>query len=158
MANNVTMEAKDAVSAKLATAYATIGGNRYLLFQAKSFESSFKKNKKEVDILGRTGKGHKASGWDGTFKLTIYHTTEIFNNMFEEYKNTGNDIYFELQVTNNDPTSAAGRNTKIYKGCNLDEGTLQSFDAAGDMLEQTLSGTYEDYVSPEKFKQLPGMQ
>lgn len=158
MADLSTMNAKDAVSSKLANAYVTIEGNRYLLFQAKSFESNFKKTKKEVDILGRTSKGHKASGWDGTFKLTIYHNTEIFNDMFEKYKNTGEDIYFDLQVTNDDPTSAVGRNTKIYKGCNLDEGVLQSFDAAGDTLEQSLSGTFEDFESPEKYKNLNGMQ
>lgn len=158
MSEVTTMNAKDAVSSKLATAYVTIEGNRYLLFQAKSFESNFKKNKKEVDILGRTSKGHKSSSWAGTFKLVIYHNTEIFNDLFERYKNTGEDIYFDLQITNSDPTSAAGRNTKIYKDCNLDEGVIQSFDAAGDLLEQSLSGTFEDYESPEKYKQLTGMQ
>lgn len=157
MADLATMNAKDAVSSQLANAFVTIEGSRYLLFQAKSFEANFKKTKKEVAILGRTSQGHKASGWAGTFKLTIYHNTEIFNDMFERYKNTGEDIYFDLQVTNDDPTSAAGRNTKIYKGCNLDEGLLQSFDASGDTLEQSLSGTFEDYESPEKYKQLDGM-
>ena len=58
-----TMEAKDTLSAKLARAFVTIEGNRYLLFQAKSFEANFKKNKKTVDILGRTAAGNKASGW-----------------------------------------------------------------------------------------------
>ena len=157
MADLATMNAKDAVSSQLANAFVTIEGNRYLLFQAKSFEANFKKTKKEVDILGRTSKGHKASGWSGTFKLTIYHNTEIFNDLFERYKNTGEDIYFDLQVTNDDPSSAAGRKTNIYKGCNLDEGLLQSFDASGDSLEQSLSGTFEDYESPEKYKQLDGM-
>lgn len=153
-----TLNAKDAVSSKLANAFMIVNGNRYLLFQAKSFEVNFKKTKKQIDILGRTSQGNKASGWSGTFKLTIYHTTELFNDQFEKYKNTGEDIYFDLQVTNDDPTSEAGRNTKIYKGCNLDEGTLQSFDASGDCLEQSLSGTFEDFESPEKFKMLKGMQ
>lgn len=158
MSDTTTMQARDAVSSKLATAYATINGNRYLIFQAKSFEANFKKTKKEVAILGRTATGNKSSGWAGTFKLTIYHNTEIFNDMFEHYKDTGEDIYFDLQVTNNDKTSAAGRNTKIYKGCNLDDGVLQSFDAAGDLLEQALNGTFEDFDSPEKYKMLDGMQ
>lgn len=157
MSDLATMRAQDAVSSQLASAFVTIEGNRYLLFQAKSFEANFKKTKKEVAILGRTSQGHKASGWSGTFKLTIYHNTEIFNDMFERYKNTGEDIYFDLQVTNEDPSSAAGRNTKIYKDCNLDEGVLQSFDAAGDALEQSLSGTFEDFESAEKYRQLDGM-
>ena len=152
------MEAKDAVSAKLAKCYVTIEGNRYLLMQAKSFESNFKKNKKTVSILGKTGEGNKASGWSGSGKMVIYHNTELFNDLLERYKNTGEDIYFDVQVTNEDPTSAAGRNTKIYKNCNLDEGTLQSFDAAGEWLEQEVSFTFEDYEGPEKYKQLAGMQ
>ena len=78
--------------------------------------------------------------------------------MFEQYKNTGEDIYFDMQVTNNDPSSAAGRNTKIYKDCNLDEGVLQSFDASGDWLEQSLSGTFENYESPLKLTNLDGME
>lgn len=158
MSDTTTMRARDAVSSKLATAYVKINGNRYLLFQAKSFEASFKKTKKEVAILGRTANGNKSSGWKGNFKLVIYHNTEIFNDMFERYKETGEDIYFDLQVTNEDKTSAAGRNTKIYKDCNLDDGVLQSFDAAGELLEQSLNGTFEDFESPEKYKMLDGMQ
>lgn len=158
MSDTTTMRARDAVSSKLATAYVKINGNRFLLFQAKSFEASFKKTKKEVAILGRTANGNKSSGWKGAFKLVIYHNTEIFNDMFEKYKDTGEDIYFDLQVTNDDKTSAAGRNTKIYKDCNLDDGVLQSFDAAGDLLEQSLNGTFEDFESPEKYKMLDGMQ
>ena len=69
--SDTTMEARDALSSKLARAYATIGGNRYLLFQAKSFEATFTKNKKTVDSLGRPAQGNKASGWSGKFKLVI---------------------------------------------------------------------------------------
>lgn len=158
MAEIATLNARDTVSSKLANAYVTVEGNRYLLFQAKSFEANFKKNKKQIDILGKTSQGNKASGWSGTFKLTIYHNTELFNDMFERYKNNGDDIYFDLQVTNDDPTSRAGRNTKIYKDCNLDDGVLQSFDASGDVLEQSLNGTFEDFESPEKFVNLDGME
>lgn len=155
--SDTTMRARDTVSAKLAKAYVTVEGKRYLLFQAKDFEATFKKNKETVDILGKTASGNKASGWSGTFELTIYHNTELFNYMFEKYKDTGEDVYFDLQVTNEDPTSSAGRNTKIYKDCNLDEGTLQSFDASGEWLEQSLSGTFEDYESPCRFSELSGM-
>jgi len=153
-----TMRAKDALSAKLAECYVTISGNRYLLFQAKNFEAKFEKDKKEVPILGRTGKGNKSTGWSGTGSLTIYHNTEIFNDLLERFKETGEDIYFDAQVTNEDPTSSAGRNTKIYKDCNIDGAVLQSFDADGDWLEQDIDFTFEDYESPEKFKMLDGMQ
>ena len=46
---NITMNAKDAVSAKLAECYVTIEGRRYLLMQGKDFEAKFEKTKKEID-------------------------------------------------------------------------------------------------------------
>lgn len=155
---SITMNAKDAISAKLATAYITIGTNRYLLFQAKNLEANFEKNKSEVAILGRTGVGHKSTGWNGTGSLTIYKNTELFDEMCEVYKKTGEDTYFDLQITNEDPTSAAGRSTKILKGCNIDGAVIAAFDADGEWLEQDVDFTFEDYESPEKFKMLAGMQ
>ena len=121
-----TMLAKDVNAAKLATCYATIEGNRYLLMQAKSFEGKFKKNKKKVPILGRTMDGNKTTGGEGTGKMTIYHTTSMFTKLLKRYKDTGEDIYFDIQTTNEDKTSASGRQTVIYKDCNLDEGILSS--------------------------------
>ena len=44
---NITMNAKDAVSAKLAECYVTIEGRRYLLMQGKDFEAKFEKTKKD---------------------------------------------------------------------------------------------------------------
>ena len=41
-----TMLAKDVISAKLASAYVTVDGNRYLLFQAKSLEATDRKRER----------------------------------------------------------------------------------------------------------------
>lgn len=151
------MLAKDAVSAKLAECFATIEGNRYLLMQAKKFEAKFDKEKQKVSILGKTGQGNKTTSWSGTGSMTIYQNTPIFNDLMLRFKNTGEDIYFDVQVSNEDPTSAAGRQTMIFKGCNIDGGTLAAFDAEGDFLEQEFNFTYEDFEMPEKFKILDGM-
>ena len=50
-----TMFAGDVISAKLASAYVTISGNRYLLFQAKSLNATIEKDKKEVPPSGPRG-------------------------------------------------------------------------------------------------------
>ena len=76
----------------------------------------------------------------------------------EAYKNTGEDIYFDIQVTNDDPTSAAGICTMVFKGCNVDGGVLAAFDVDGDFLEQEIDFTFEDFANPTKFTQLAGMQ
>lgn len=109
MQNNVTMHAKDTVSAALAECFITIGTHRYNFMQAINLEAKFEKVKTEVPILGRPGRGNKAAGWKGTGSATFHYNTSIFRKMMLDYKNTGEDTYFEIQITNEDPTSGAGR-------------------------------------------------
>ncbi|MCQ2581859.1 MAG: phage tail tube protein [Alphaproteobacteria bacterium] len=152
------MNAKDAISGSLAECYITINGNRYNFMQIIDFESSVEKNKTEVPILGKTGKGNKANGWSGTFSGTAHYNQSIMRNLLYQYKETGEDTYFEIMVTNEDPTSAVGMQTVILKGCNLDGGVLAKFDANADYLDEDISGTFEDFEIPQKFTMLAGMQ
>lgn len=155
---NITMKAKDTLSAKLAECFITIGNNRYNFMQAIDFEANFEKTKTEVPILGKTGMGNKSTGWKGTGSATFHYNTSIFREMMLNYKNTGEDVYFEIQVTNEDPTSAAGRQTVVFVDCNIDGGILAKFDANGEYLDEEIDFTFEDFKMPETFKLLDGMQ
>lgn len=155
--DNPIMNGKDAVSASLAECFVTIEGNRYNFMQALNLEAKFEKTKTEVPILGKTGKGNKAVGWKGTGSATFHYNTSIFRELLERFKNTGEDIYFDIQVTNEDPTSAVGRQTVILKDCNIDGGILAKFDADGEYLDEDMDFTFEDFEIPEKFKLLNGM-
>ena len=155
--NNNIMNAKDAVSASLAECFVTIEGNRYNFMQAINLEANFEKTKAQVPILGKTGKGNKSTGWSGSGNATFHYNTTIFRELLYRYKNTGEDIYFDIQVTNEDPTSSVGRQTVILKDCNLDGGTLTKFDADAEYLDETIDFTFEDFEVPEKFKLLSGM-
>ena len=152
------MNAGDAVSASLAECYVTIEGNRYNFMQAINLEASIEKIKTEVPILGKTGKGNKAAGWKGTGSATFHYNTSIFRELLKRYKDTGEDIYFDIQVTNEDPTSKVGRQTVILKDCNIDGGVLTKFDADAEYLEEILDFTFEDFEMPETFTPLAGMQ
>jgi len=155
--NNVIMKGKDALSAKLAECFITIKGRRYNFMQMINFEAQFSKNKIVVPILGRTGQANKATGWEGTFSATMHYNQSVMRQMMVDFKDTGEDTYFEIQVTNEDPTSAAGRQTMIFIDCNLDGGVLAKFDADGEYLDEDVDGTFEDFKMPEKFKELVGM-
>lgn len=156
MANQI-MHAKDSVSAALAECFVTIEGNRYNFMQAINLEAEVEKNKTEVPILGKTGKGNKATGWSGSGSATFHYNTSIFRDLLTRFKNTGEDIYFDIQVTNEDPTSSVGRQTIILKDCNIDGGILTKFDADDEYLDEDLDFTFEDWEMPEKFKHLEGM-
>lgn len=151
------MKGKDAISAKLAECFVTINGRRYNFMQAINLEASFEKNKTTVPILGKTGQGNKATGWTGSGSATFHYNTSIFREMMQQYKDTGEDVYFEIQVTNEDPTSAAGRQTIVFMDCNTDGGILAKFDADGEYLDEDMDFTFEDFKMPEKFALLAGM-
>ncbi len=154
---NSVMLAKDTVSASLAECYVTIGDRRLNFMQAISLEAKFEKTKTEIPILGKTGKGNKASGWKGTGSATFHYNTSLFRQMMEEYKNDGKDIYFEIQVINNDPSSAAGRQEVILKDCNIDGGILAKFDADGEYLDEEMEFTFEDFSISDTFNELAGV-
>lgn len=158
MSDRVTMNAKDAVSASLAECFVTIDGSRYNFMQAINLEASIEKSKTEVPILGRTGKGNKATGWSGSGSATFHFNTSIFRKLLKRFKDTGEDVYFDIQVTNEDPTSAVGRQTVILKDCNLDGGIIAKFDADADYLDEEINFTFDDFEMPEEFSILAGMQ
>ena len=157
MINNINMKAKDAISAKLAECFVTIGNNRYNFMQAINFEANFEKSKSEVPILGKTGTGNKSTGWKGSGSATFHYNTSIFREMMLKFKETGEDVYFEIQVTNEDPTSSAGRQTIVFVDCNIDGGILSKFDADGEYLDEDMDFTFEDFKMPETFNMLDGM-
>ena len=157
MSKTALMRAQDAISAKLAECFVTIEGKRYNFMQMIDFEAKEEKNKNEIPILGQTGAGNKGAGWSGTFSGTAHYNQSILRGLLLRYKKTGEDVYFDIQVSNYDPTSAAGKQTIILTGCNLDGGILTKFDADGEYLDEEIEGTFEDWSMPMKFKNLPGM-
>lgn len=152
------MNAKDSVSASLAECFITLNGKRYNFMQCINLEANFEKNKTEVPILGKTGKGNKSTGWKGSGSATFHYNSSIFRQLMYEYKKTGKDVYFDIQVTNDDPSSSVGRQTVILKDCNIDGGILAKFDADGEYLDEDMDFTFEDFEMPEQFKLLAGMQ
>ena len=158
MSRRQTMNARDSISAAEAECYVTIGNDRLYLMQVINLEASVEKTKTEVPIMGRTGKGNKATGWKGTGSATIHYNTSVFRKMLYQYKETGEDIYFDIQITNEDPTSHVGRQTVILKDCNLDGGIIAKMDADAEYLDEEFDFTFEDWEMPEEFAMLEGMQ
>jgi hypothetical protein len=150
MANDI-MQARDAISGSMATCYIYINGRRVPAMTAISLEAKIEKTKAEVPILGKTGKGNKSTGWKGTGSATFHYNTPMFRGLLRGYKWKGIDTYFDIQVVNEDPTSAAGRQEVMIKGCNIDGGILAKFDADADYLEEDVDFTFEDFEIVEKF-------
>ena len=151
----MALNAKDVLSGSQGVAYVTNNDNRYQLANLKNINARATKTKTEVSILGRTGKGNKATGWSGTGSMTMYFNTPIFRTLMIDYIKTGRDFYFDLQVTNDDASSDAGRQTMILRNCNLDSVLMVNLDADSDALEEDMDFTFDDIDNPEVFNILP---
>lgn len=154
-----TMAARNAVSAKMAECYVTIDGNRYNFMSAINLNAKYTKNKTTVPILGRMNRGNKSTSGEITGDAEFHLNTSIWREIVYRFQETGEDIYFDIQVTNDDPTASdVGRQTVIIVGCNLDEVDLAAFDAdSDDTLTESISFTAERFELPEKFKVMDGM-
>ena len=152
------MLSKDAISASLAECYLTIGDRRFNFMTAIKVEARFKKNKVKIPRLGVTGRGNKSVSWEGTGSCTMHYNTSIFREMMKDFKDTGKDVYFEMEITNDDPSSDAGSQTINLLQCNIDGGTLAKFDDSSDSyLDEDVDFTFDDFDMPKKFEKLIGL-
>lgn len=149
------LNGQDTVSGKEGKAIATINGEVHELFYAKNIEATLEKIKSEVKTIGRRGIGHKANGFSGTGSLTMFYITSRFRKMTMDYIKTGVDTYFDLQIINEDPASATGKQTIVLKNCNIDSVLLAKLDGdSDDSLDEEFDFTFEDADMLDQFTEL----
>ncbi|KGE21078.1 phage tail tube protein [Paenibacillus wynnii] len=145
------LNASDTISGQEGRAFATIGTQTVEMFYVKTLEATVEKQKAEVKTLGRRGVQHKATGWSGSGSMTIFYMTSRFRQMMLDYMHTGVDQYFDIVVTNEDPSSSIGAQRIMLKGVNLDSVIMASLDTESDALEEEVSFTFEDVLIEQSF-------
>lgn len=148
------LQSKDVINGKYGTAYAVIEDNRYELFYLIDFEAKATQHKSSIPRLGAYWDGHKVVGGQGKWTAKMRYITDIFRKMISEAARTHKTVYFDLQITNDDPDSAAGRHSDVYKACTLDEVVLSKLDVNNTHLDEDISGTFDDMIPAEQFKAL----
>ncbi|MFA1738438.1 phage tail tube protein [Lysinibacillus fusiformis] len=154
---DATMHARDAIHGAQGRAYVTIDGNRLLFAQLINLEARMDKTKTQVPIMGRVAKGNKSTGAEYSGSATFHFNTSIFRKLLKRYKDTGEDVYFDIQVTNEDKSASVGRQTTILIDCNMDGGIIAALDADAEYLEDSIDFTFEDWDMPEEFTTLQEM-
>lgn len=150
-----TLNAPDTISGKEGRAYAKIDGNNEDLFMAKTIEATIEKAKSEVKAIGKRMTGHKTTGGNGTGSMTLYYLTPLFRQLVKRWKKTGVDIYFDMVIENEDPSSAAGKQSILLIGCNLDSVVLAKLDGdSDDPLDEDIDFTFEDFDILTPFNQI----
>ncbi len=141
-----TLNAPDTISGKEGRAYAKVNGNNEELFFAKTIEATVEKNKSEIKAIGKRMTGHKTTGANGSGSMTLYYMTPLFREMIKQWKKTGVDVYFDMVIENDDQESAAGKQSTLLIGCNLDSVVLAKLDGdSDDALDEDVDFTFEDF-------------
>jgi hypothetical protein len=84
--------------------------------------------------------------------MTAYYVTSLFRRLMLEYVKYGRDVYFEIIVTNDDPTSTIGLQTVSLQGCNLDSVVIAKLDTESTVLDEDLEFTFDDVDLLEEFQ------
>ena len=143
MANPQFLLERDTLNGKLGQAFVTIDGQSQELFRAKKINVSADIQSTDVPVVGTTRIQQKTTGVKQTGTMTIYYGTPLLTQMAMTYMETGVMTYFDLQVTNNDPTATVGTQTMVYYGCKLTgELLLSIIDVDTEMLEQECTFSY----------------
>ena len=150
-----TLRQQDAISGKEGRAYAKINGNNEDLFFAKAIEATVEKSKAEITAIGKRMTGHKTTGMSGSGNLTLYYMSPLFRSLLAQYKETGQDIYFDMVIENDDPASAAGKQVVQLMGVNLDATILTKLDGdSDDALDEDVDFTFEDFAILTPFNKI----
>lgn len=154
----MTMHPRNAVSAKMAECYITIDGERYNFMSALNLTVNFEKVKTEVPILGRPNRGAKAVGSKITGSAEFHLNQSIWAKLAKRFQDSGEDVYFDMQITNEDKTASdVGKQTIILYDCNWDSMTLAAFDADGEYLTQSIDFTAESFEIDDEFTVMNGV-
>ena len=158
MAEVQTMNAKDVVSAKTGRAFITIEGNRYNFFNIKNLKINKDFEGEKVNVLGNTVEQTKSVSAKISGSMTAYAISNYFDEYMDRFINEGKAFYFDLQTTNEDPTSDTGARTVIYRNCCVTKQGETIFDVDGKYLEVDIDFTVGGIKRVQKFKDLDGIR
>ena len=74
--------------------------------------------------------------------MTVYYVSSLFREVMVDYMKNGVDTYFELMLTNEDPTGDTGRQTVLLKDVNIEEMLIGKIDVSEAAMEEEMKFTF----------------
>lgn len=146
------IDTQNLVSGTDARVYATFpDGRRFNMGNFIKFEAKQEYSKTKAPILGNRGGGNRKGTPSNKITGTMHYNNSIFREYALEFKNDGRDLFFDMTIVNEDPTSTVGRQEIFLNGVNMDSVVVAKFDAEADYLDEDFSATFEDWDMGTKF-------
>ncbi|WP_461244457.1 phage tail tube protein [Secundilactobacillus muriivasis] len=145
------LNGRDTISTKDAKVFVTMNGKVWPMIECNQFAAKLEKNKEDVQTLGSRWKHKKVTSVEGTGTLGGYVISSNWVKYALPYIQGGKDLYFEITMTIEDPTSRAGKQTLHFTDVNLDDVPFADFEADDDVMQFESDFTFEGVELVEPF-------
>ena len=111
--------AKDTVNGAEGKIFVTVSGKNIEVACMRNIRTTGGIQSQDMRVIGTRKIQDKPNGAKLTGTGNIYYGTNIWTDMVLEYIQTGVMPEFDIQITNNDPTTSVGSQVMAYYGCHL---------------------------------------
>lgn len=111
--------AKDTVNGAEGSVVITRDGKNMVIASMKNITTNAEIQSSDMRVVGTRTIQAKNNGAKLTGTGNIYYGSNVFTDMVLQYIQTGVMPQFDIQITNNDPTTTVGSQVMAYYGCTL---------------------------------------
>jgi hypothetical protein len=111
--------AKDTLNGAEGSVVVTIDGRNYVVAGMRNIQANADIQSNDMRVIGTRIIQDKPNGAKLTGTGNIYYGTNLWTDMVLQYIQTGVMPEFDIQLTNNDPTTSVGSQVMAYYGCHL---------------------------------------
>lgn len=111
--------AKDTVNGAEGKVFVTINSQNIEVACMRNITTNAEIQSNDMRVIGTRTIQNKNNGAKLTGTGNIYYGTNLWTDMVLQYIQTGVMPEFDLQITNNDPTTSIGSQVMAYYGCTL---------------------------------------
>lgn len=135
--------AKDTVNGAEGKIFVTTGGKNIEVACMRNIRTTGGIQSQDMRVIGTRKIQDKPNGVKLTGTGNIYYGTNLWTDMVLKYINTGVMDEFDIQITNQDPTTSVGSQTMAYYGCHLTgDIPLSVMDSEESMLNYDFNFVY----------------
>lgn len=135
--------AKDTVNGAEGKIFVTVSGKNIEVACMRNIRTTGGIQSQDMRVIGTRKIQDKPNGVKLTGTGNIYYGNNLWTDMVLKYINTGVMDEFDIQITNQDPTTSVGSQTMAYYGCHLTgDIPLSVMDSEESMLNYDFNFVY----------------
>ncbi|MGY0190330.1 phage tail tube protein [Lactococcus petauri] len=146
-----TLNYADVLALSEGTIFVTMDGKNIPLIEVEEATASIEFNKEDVFALGKRFKGSKVTSATGKGKMISYFMRSTWNELMQEYKNSGYLPRMTMTATMEDKSSTLGKQVVTISNFMPDKVDLFMLKADDGIAENEMDFTFDDFTLTESF-------